>query len=84
MAPGLTVEERVDYLGQEVERIREMLDGAEECKWIYQSLIELNLIHKDLAKQWLSEVRDIREWVDKLLELDPTRSGRWVGLKKVM
>ena len=28
------------YLEQEIESVKEMLDGAEDCKYIYQALLE--------------------------------------------
>jgi len=83
MAPSLEDKERVMYLRRELERISDMLDGAEDCKWIYQSLIHLTMlvsrIEGDLspaAKQNLSE------WLSELKILDPLRKGRWIDLEE--
>ncbi|EEH08191.1 prenyltransferase alpha subunit repeat protein [Histoplasma capsulatum G186AR] len=44
MAPNLTDIERLEYLENEVEAITEMLDGEEDCKWIYQALISCGVV----------------------------------------
>lgn len=81
MAPALTTEERSAYLIQELERILEMLDGAEDCKWIYQSLIYLSMLYRDLNKSWPARSIGITEWADQLAKLDPLRAGRWKELR---
>lgn len=59
-----------------------MLDGAETCKWIYQRLLELSVMSKSLNDQWPVASSDLEMWIDKLLELDPLRKGRWQDLRK--
>ena len=81
IAPDLTIQERLEYLTREIDEIKEMLELADDTKWIYQSLIDLSILYKDLAGQWPSSIDDVREWVDKLMELDPLRKGRWMELK---
>ena len=83
MAPSLEDKERVMYLRRELETISDMLDGAEDCKWIYQALIHLTMLvsrcEGDLspaAKQNLSE------WLSELKILDPLRKGRWIDLEE--
>jgi len=82
MTPSLEDKERVMYLRRELETISDMLDGAEDCKWIYQALIHCTVlvsrIEGDLsqaAKQSLSE------WLSELKILDPLRKGRWIDLE---
>lgn len=81
IAPDLTTEDKLKYLDREIAEIREMLECAEDCKWIYQSLIDLNIMCKDLAGKWSCDVREVRAWVDKLADLDPLRAGRWRDLR---
>lgn len=81
MAPKLTTEDRSEYVLQETERIREMLDGAEDCKWIYQSLIHLSMLYRDLTQKWPEQSSQIAQWVEELMKLDPLRAGRWNDLK---
>jgi len=81
MAPQLTTEERSKYITQETERIREMLDGAEDCKWIYQALIHLSTVYKDLNGDWPKTSTEVAEWADELAKIDPLRAGRWNDLK---
>ena len=77
MAPGLSPEERLEYLSTEMDKIIEMLDGAEDCKWIYQSLIHLSMLYKASKGSLPSQAGQLLEWVGTLKELDPLRAGRW-------
>ena len=81
MVPGLTGAERTAYVDKEIEKIREMLDGAEDCKWIYQSLVHLNVLHRSICNDWFEEASRVDEYIDQLTKLDPLRSGRWNDLK---
>ena len=77
MAPELSANERLEYLGAEIDKVLEMLDGAEDCKWIYQSLIELNILYKRIKDDFASQASHLQNWINALKELDPLRSGRW-------
>ncbi|KAI5285464.1 Rab geranylgeranyltransferase, partial [Ascosphaera aggregata] len=55
IAPSLTVWEKVMYVREEVEEMKEMLDGAEACRWIYLALIEARLLLARLEKKGLGE-----------------------------
>ena len=81
MVPELTGSERTAYVGKEIKKIREMLDGAEDCKWIYQSLVQLNVLHRSIGNGWFEEASQVGEYIDQLTKLDPLRSGRWNDLK---
>lgn len=81
IAPDLTADERVKYVAQEFDRVQEMLDGAEDCKWIYQSLIQLSILYKSLTTKWPLKASSVQTWIDELLRLDPLRAGRWNDLK---
>lgn len=80
MVPDLTTDERSKYIAQEFDRVHEMLDGAEDCKWIYQSLIHLSKLHKSFTAEWPAKADLVRQWIDELLRLDPLRAGRWNDL----
>lgn len=82
MAPCLSTEERIKYVAAEIEKITEMLDGAEDCKWIYQSLINLSLLYKISSDQWPVQKEHIHGWIDQLRKLDPLRIGRWNELTR--
>ena len=81
MVPGLTGAERTAYVGKEISKIREMLDGGEDCKWIYQSLVHLNVLYRSICNTWFEEASRVDEYIDQLTKLDPLRSGRWNDLK---
>lgn len=80
MTPNLSREERMQYVHAEFEKVQEMLDGAEDCKWIYLALIQLSLLHQELAGTWPVEVKQVTDWIGQLQTLDPLRSGRWKDL----
>ena len=82
MAPDLSEEERSEYVIQEIGRLQEMLDGAEDCKWIYQSLISLSMLHKSLTGKWLIGLSEIGHWIDELTKLDTLRAKRWADLRR--
>ncbi|KAL8789051.1 MAG: hypothetical protein Q9195_007017 [Heterodermia aff. obscurata] len=82
MAPDLTKDERLHYLSNQIEGLLEMLDGAEDCKWIYQSLLQLCVVHKDNSGTWPNQKQEMPKWVEELRKLDPLRAGRWTDLKR--
>lgn len=82
MAPNLDDSQRLEYVNQEIEMIEELLDGAEDCKWVYQALIECTLLASKLEGTMSASVREsISKWVKELKQLDPLRGGRWIDLE---
>ncbi|OJD14510.1 hypothetical protein AJ78_05160 [Emergomyces pasteurianus Ep9510] len=82
MAPNLADADRLEYLKKEVEAITEMLDGEEDCRWIYQALIKCSIIISRVEGRMSTEMKQqISGWVFKLKRLDPLRRGRWLDLE---
>ncbi|KLJ09261.1 geranylgeranyl transferase type-2 subunit beta [Blastomyces silverae] len=82
MAPNLTDAERLAYLENEVEAITEMLDGEEDCKWIYQALINCGAIISRVEGYMSTEMKQrISGWLCELKRIDPLRQGRWLDLE---
>jgi geranylgeranyl transferase type-2 subunit alpha len=82
---------RRKYLEAEGENLREMLDGAEDCKYIYQALLEngrrLNGLvaggdKDDAVLKEKTIKQEMRTWLAELKKLDPLRSGRWEDLER--
>ncbi|KAJ5344847.1 hypothetical protein N7452_002851 [Penicillium brevicompactum] len=85
MAPRLSSSERLEYIRSEIEEIQEMLDGAEDCKYIYQALIEYTLLASRVGDGLSSEDREqILSWLSELKTLDPLRRERWLDLEKTL
>ena len=82
MAPDLSKDERLDYVSKQIESLLDMLDGAEDCKWIYQSLLQLCVVHRDNSGTWPTQKQDMPKWTEELRKLDPLRAGRWIDLKR--
>ncbi|KAL4891956.1 prenyltransferase alpha subunit repeat protein [Aspergillus ambiguus] len=83
MAPNLSNSERIDYLRKEIEEIQDMLDGAEDCKYIYQALIECTLLlSKVEGRLGSGDQEKVLSWLSELKKLDPLRQGRWLDFER--
>lgn len=83
MAPNLSDQERLEYLNGELEFLVDMLDGAEDCKWIYQALINCSLLVLKIGGIADGELKqNLSSWLTELRALDPLRKGRWEDLEK--
>lgn len=85
MAPSLSTAERLGYVQREIEELQEMLDGAEDCKYIYQTLIECTLLASRIQGTGTlpsAEKKQILNWLSELKRLDPLRQGRWLDFEK--
>ncbi|MCJ1350059.1 MAG: Rab geranylgeranyltransferase [Icmadophila ericetorum] len=83
MAPNITPNERLKYISNEIEVVLEILEGDQDCKWIYQSLLQLSTIYKRLSGNWPSQASDREKWMVGLQRLDALRKGRWTELAQV-
>ncbi|KKY32614.1 putative geranylgeranyl transferase type-2 subunit alpha [Diaporthe ampelina] len=81
---GFTVEERVDYITADIVDIKDLLEDYDDCKLIYEALIECTLALSTLEKRKPSEgeVLDLETWLSKLQELDPMRRGCWDDMRR--
>ncbi|KAJ5777536.1 hypothetical protein N7520_000782 [Penicillium odoratum] len=85
MAPNLTTSERLEYLRQEIENIQEIIDGAEDCKYIYQALIECTMLVSKVTGSLSSQDRNqILSWLSELKQLDPLRERRWLDFERAL
>jgi len=77
--------DRLHYLEQELDNIREMMDGAEDCKYIYQALLDYagRYLDVDAGDKKVTTV-EMRGWLDELRKIDPLREGRWRDLEVKM
>lgn len=74
---------RTAYLEQEIDSIREMLDGAEDCKWIYLALLQCSQAYLDIeAGNKKVTTQEMSGWLAELRKLDPLREGRWRDLER--
>lgn len=77
--------ERLRYLEQEIQSLREMLDGAEDCKYIYQALLDYARRYRDLGAGTAAvTMQEMRGWLSELRKIDPLREGRWRDLEAKM
>lgn len=84
IAPALTLADRVAYVTNEIEEIKELLEDYKDVKLIYEGLFEYTLYLCQLEDRQPdeSEKADLVAWLGKLKELDPMRNGRWADLER--
>ena len=84
IAPNLNDAERIQYLNNEIDEIREILEEESDCKWIYQALIECTRLMSKLQGMSDEAKRDISNWLSELKRLDPLRMGKWNELERTL
>ena len=81
----VTSNDRKYYYEQEISRIKEMLEDFDDCKWIFQSLIQYSMEYIRFGNTSTQPSEsDLKIWLEKVARLDPTKSGRWDDLKESM
>lgn len=81
-----SIEERCNYINQQLNVLKEMLDGAEDCKWIYNALIDYTVSLRQLEQRELQSGDKIncKSWLTRLKVIDPFRNGRWNDLENAL
>lgn len=74
----LTESERNAYFKQEITRIKDILEDYDDCKWVYQALVQCHVEVGWLGREWSEE---IGTWLNELKRLDPMRLNRWDDLQ---
>lgn len=80
--PRLPTAERQEYIRSEIADIKELLEDFPESKLIYEALIDYTLAFARLGEQGLlhPQATEVKQWLEKLKQLDPKRRGRWLDL----
>jgi geranylgeranyl transferase type-2 subunit alpha len=81
IALDLTNHDRQKYYAHEMEYMQDILEDEPDCKWIYESLLQLaaSYLQVDGGTKAFTTL-DMRSWLDQLRRLDPLRNGRWEEL----
>jgi len=98
IAPGMKRGIRTAILEDQIEWLKELLEGHLECKYVLKALVQYVGLLQTLRKEPGGEEGDEREdeeeedeqgeneamgkWLDKLEEIDPMRKGRYRDLRK--
>jgi geranylgeranyl transferase type-2 subunit alpha len=78
-----TSEDRKHYYEQEISRIKEMLEEFDDCKWIFQSLIQYSIEYVQFGNTLgQSSKSELYIWLREVKRRDPTRRGRWNDLQE--
>lgn len=79
----LTNHDRCGYYERELARVKEMLDDYQDCKWVYQALLQYAAVYREVdAGNKACTTTEMRHWLRELQRLDPLRSGRWDDIEK--
>lgn len=77
--------DRRNYLRLEIEQMRGLLDDTDDCKWIYQYLLQYSADYRRLSgDETITKQSDMCVWLERLMTLDQTRSGRWNSLQDAL
>ena len=84
ITPNFTQTDRIEYVTRQIQNVQDMLDGAEDCKWIYNALLESTMALWQMEERFPEEdeKNDCKAWLAELRKLDPLRSGRWDEVEK--
>ncbi|KAI2626893.1 hypothetical protein GGS21DRAFT_493226 [Xylaria nigripes] len=79
ITPNLTREQKISYLEQEIDFIKDLLQDFETIKWPYEALLEYTLALHRLRPEAQRNVEDSHPnfWLAKLRKLDSMQTGRW-------
>ncbi|CAN8104181.1 unnamed protein product [Discula destructiva] len=80
----LTPQDRVSYVAREIADIKDLLEDYDDCKLLFERLMDYTLELAALEKRQPSsdEKAALTSWLLKLRELDPLRTGRWNDVQK--
>lgn len=81
---NLTAKDRVAYIMREIADIKELLEDYDDCKLLYERLVDytMELAASEKRQLALSEETALKDWLSKLQELDPLRAGRWNDIQQ--
>ncbi|KAG0646269.1 Type II geranyl-geranyltransferase subunit alpha [Hyphodiscus hymeniophilus] len=82
ITPRFAPEERSEYVTRQLVNLRDILDGAEDCKWVYSALLEYTMALCEMEERQPrdDEMEDCKTWLAELRKLDPLRAGKWHDL----
>ncbi len=86
IVPNFSHLDRAEYVTRQLIDLKDMLDGAEDCKWIYNALLEYTLALCEMEERTPTDDErvDLTAWLNHLQSLDPMRKGRWDDLEIVL
>ena len=83
LAPHLSVSDRLNYISKEIEFVEELLDEFDDCKWIYQALMDCKLLLAKVRGSMSEQDREkVKICLSELKKLDPLRKGRWIDVQQ--
>ncbi|TGJ79846.1 hypothetical protein E0Z10_g8903 [Xylaria hypoxylon] len=84
ITPNLTGGQKMSYLKQEVEFIRDLLQDFPDIKWPYEALVNYTLALRKLQPGAGGEGQegDPKFWLSKLRKLDAMQTGRWNDVER--
>ncbi len=83
ITPNFTAADRIEYVNNQLVNMKDVLDGAEDCKWVYNALVEYTMAVCLMENRQPrdDEKKNCKLWLAELRKLDPMRNGRWADLE---
>lgn len=80
----LTIPDRKSYITREIVDIKDLLEDYDDCKLLYERLMDytLELVTLEKRQPTADEKTALKSWLVKLRELDPLRTGRWNDIQQ--
>lgn len=78
----LTSQERLEYFRVQLDTLKDILEGADDCKYIFQALLTYTAQYLEIdANDKAATTVEMTSWLEQLEKLDPLRKGRWQDLR---
>lgn len=78
-------EDREQLLSAEIADFKELLDDTTDCKWLYLNLVQYTAQYLGLnGRNKTAPTAELRDWMQRLKDLDPLRIGRWNDLERTL
>jgi geranylgeranyl transferase type-2 subunit alpha len=84
IVPELTPADRAAYIRAQITNMKDILEVADDCKWVYNVLMEytIALWATEGRQPAVEETQECKEWLAHMRQQDPLRHGRWDDLER--
>ena len=84
--PNFSQGDQIKFIEGQISFLKDLLDGAEDIKWIYNALIDCTTALWNIQGSVIPhEVKqNLKIWLNELQKIDPLRKGRWEELGSII
>lgn len=84
---SLPASAKASILRSELDWMKELLQEEPECKYLLEELIFVDGLHREVVKEEGNgdgDTGEPRKWLEKLIQVDPMRMGRWQEMQAAL